>query len=334
MLVLQALALALAPRAPLAPALATRARAAAPPGWQLEPQLRLLAKRPAPRPGWRRQDGNHVSAAQGGPSDGASDARLLGARVLARRRARAPAPRRTTPSAPPPSASTPPAAARCGWRRGCARSLQRWRGSATRACASRRRPSASTPWASTPSAPPNVGVSTPGSSRRCSRLSQASRILIQRRMSRVSTTGQWSLPSRSSRICTSATAGSSACEACTEGNYCIEGATAPQPCPAAEAFHSRPASGRHRRQRVHLLSRLHPRLPVGSDILRVDAGARRNDAEVVERALTLLEELVALDVALVLAVNVHLESARVAKCGGVTFDGAILGAEADEAWVD
>ena len=131
-----------------------------------------------------------------------------------------PAPRRTTPSAPPPSASTPPAAARCGWRRGCARSLQRGVAAQREPAFRGGGPSASTPWASTPSAPPSVGVSTPGSSRRCSRLSSSSRVLNFKGMhaltlthaavSRVSTTGQWSLPSRSSRIWTSATAASSA----------------------------------------------------------------------------------------------------------------------------
>jgi len=44
-----------------------------------------------------------------------------------------------------------------------------------------------------------------------------------------------------------------------------------------------------------------------------DAGARRHDAEVVERVLAPFQELVTLHVALVFAVHVHLEGARIAE---------------------
>ena len=74
-------------------------------------------------------------------------------------------------------------------------------------------------------------------------------------------------------------------------------------------------------QRVGIGDQRPRRVAVGPDRLRqvlevdlvADAGARRHHPEVVERALPPLQELVALDVALVLAVDVELERARGAE---------------------
>jgi hypothetical protein len=83
--------------------------------------------------------------------------------------------------------------------------------------------------------------------------------------------------------------------------------------------HRRVAVGAHQRIGIgHHLTGLVGVEPDGlGEVFEVhlvaDAGAGRHDAEIVERALAPLEEHVALHVALVLAVHVHLEGARVAE---------------------